>query len=872
MNTPPKFLLWLLEMLSPANRPDLTGDFLELYEERLNMLGRRQANWRFARDIITVIPFKFIVKQSYQPAANMFTTNLKIARRNLVKNKLYSFINVAGLSVSLAACILITLFVRDELSYDKHFMGGDRVYRVAGNYYQSGQLNQNAATTFMMLPMLEGNVAGVDLIARFRPRWETIQLDADHQFTESTVLYADSTFFDVFPVPFLVGDPTTSLDDPSSVVIDKQTAVKYFGTENAMGKFIQLQDKLFKVSGVMENLSVNTHFTASIVFPISGVKQWFDPWVTTNPSGYNFYTYIKGGPDFDPVKAEPEINKIFAKHWPENDPPTFFLQPLTSIHLESNLKGEVGVNGRKTTVYVFAGTALIILLLACINYINLSIAGSLQRFKEVGMKRVLGSTTGAQVSQFQTESFMITITGAVFAILISALAMPFFNNVSGKVLALNVSDWQLGIGVLGVVVFLGIFAGLFPPIMLLRMKTSAMLSGAVSLRRANPPLRNVLIIFQFSIAIALITSTMIIVSQMNFIRNKDLGMVRENVVILPMQFDNEAPEKVAAWFETSRSEFLRSGSVLGVAASTVKITNQVGGWRPYSVPWQKDDVTVPTTNVSHDFFETMGVTFVAGRNFSREFPSDATEAYIINESAAQYLRMENPVGSRLEGASFTGKEWFSKKATVIGVVKDVQFGTLHRPAQPIVFNLGSKIADPLSWIEVRIKRDDIPETMAHLENVWHKIAPDKPFQFEFLDQSIAESYEAERRFLKLFITFSTLSIMIGCLGLFGLTAFMTRRRTKEIGIRKIVGASTPRLIGLVSRDFLILVLISNAIGWPFAYFLMQNWLQNFAYRTTMSPWLFVVTGIGAVIIAFAAILFHALQASRANPVNALKHE
>ncbi|HWA32781.1 MAG TPA: ABC transporter permease [Cyclobacteriaceae bacterium] len=873
MSAPPKILSWLLDRLTPKSRQDLKGDFLELYEVRKTTRGRLHADGKLLRDLITIIPFRFIVKQQHRPPAYMFSTNLKIARRTLLKNKLNSVLNLTGLSVSIAACILIALFVRDELSYDKHFADHERIFRIAGNYRHGGpSISQNAATTYMLLPMLEGNLPGVDLITRIEPRWEIIRLDKDHEFRESHVLYADSTFFDMFTIPLVSGNVETALDDPSSVVIDKSTAQKYFGGETAIGKFIELNDKVFKVSAVMENIPANTHFQANIIFPISGVKQWYDPWVSQNPSGVSLYTYIKAGHGFNANSVTAGIDTIFAKHWPETQPPTFFLQPIDSIHLESNITAEIGVNGSKTTVYVFAATALIILILACINYINLSIASALQRFKEVGMKRILGSTSRSQVFQFQIESFMIAGAGAILAIIIAALTIPFFNHVSGKSLGISLGDWQIASGLLTLIFLLGAVAGTFPAFMLLRLKTASMLDGKVPVKGSRSPFRNGLIVFQFSISIALITSTLIIVSQMNFIRDKDLGMTKENIVIIPIEREDEDPGKVAAWFETARTEFFRNASILDVAASTVKVTNPVAGWRPYQVTWQKDYVTVPTTNVSADFFDAMGVTFVAGRNFSRKFPSDARGAYIINESAAQFLKLDNAVGASLDGATFTGKDWFEKHAKIVGVVKDIQFGSLHQPAQPLVFNLASEITDPLRWIEVRIASRDIGATMTFLESVWQKISPEKTFQYEFMDQSLALNYEAEQRLLQLFVAFSILSIVIGCLGLFGLTAFMTRRRTKEIGIRKVVGASIPRLLGLLSKDFLALVVISNLIGWPAAYFFMSKWLQDFAYKTEISIWQFIITGGAALTIAFAAILFHALQASRANPVNALKYE
>jgi putative ABC transport system permease protein len=870
MTTPPKFLLWLLERLYPSNRPDLKGDFLELYQDRVEAIGRTKANWRFVHDIITVIPFKLIVKQSYQPPINMFSTNLKIARRNLVKNKLYSIINVTGLSVSLAACILIALFVQDELSYDKHFPDFGNIYRITGNYDHGGPERVLAApTTFMLLPAMSGNLKNVEYVTRADFRWETIKVVRDKeekQFLEPHIIYADSTFFEVFALPFISGDPGSVLDDPSSVVIDRQTAYKYFDTENVLGKQIQLHDKMFTVSGIFHDMPSNSHFNGNIIFPIEGIKQWYQDWVTTNPTGTSVYTYLKGNEYLDVAETESTIDYI-TKKWSSKSP-EYFLQPLKSIHLGSHLAGEIGENGSEITVYLFSTIALIILILACINFINLSTAGSLQRVKEVGMKRVLGSTATMQVTQFQVESFLVVMIAVFIAVAISALSLPFFNAVSGKFMEPKVLGDPLVLsGIFLIAMTIGIVSGAFPAFTLLRHKTMSMLSGSVSFKNARSAFRNSLIVFQFAVTVALITSTLVVISQLNFIQTKDLGMNPHQVVMIPLETD-----AVSHKYEQLRTEMLRSSLIQNVSASTYKLTYGVGGWRPYEVNWQKEPLNIPTACVSVDFFETMGINFLHGRGYSREFPADATESFVINESAAKFLKLDDPVGAPLAGATFTGSEWFEKKGKIIGVFKDVNFGSLHAPPGPLVLNLGSNTTESFGWIEVKIAGSDVMGAMATIENLWKKLVPDAPFQFEFMEDGLQNNYVSERRFLKVFLAFSVLSIIIGCLGLFGLTAFMSKRRTKEIGIRKVVGASTGRLVGLLSKDFLTLVLISNIIGWPAAYYLMTSWLQNFAYRIQLSPWFFVLTGIAALIIAFAAVLYHALQASRANPVKALKYE
>ncbi len=699
-------------------------------------------------------------------------------------------------------------------------------------------------------------------------QYEMITINGKDKYMQDYIVYADSTFFDIFSLPFVTGDPATALDDPSSLVLDQSTGEKYFGREDPMGKSVELNGKLFKVSGVMKPFPPNSHFTCKIIFPMSGVVQWFPDWVLHNYSGTNMYTYFKAGKDLNRSEAEGAINELVKKQWGQDKHPTLFLQQVTSIHLKSNLnKGEIEANGSETTVYIFSTAALIILILACINYINLSMAGSLQRIKEVSMKRIFGSTTRMQLAQFQTESLLVVCISAVLAVIIAILAMPFFNLVSGKSLEINLlSNLGIGLGLAGLIVIIGLIAGSFPALTLLKMGTVSVLSGKLSLK-SKSYFRSFLITFQFTISIAFIASTLIVIEQIRFIRNKDLGVDPEHLVMIPFQ-----SQDIADKYEVMKDEMKRNASVLAVSATSNKVTHGIAGWRPYKIEGEKDQITIPSLAVSYDFFESMGASMSDGRSFSKDFPSDLKKSYIINESAAKFLKREKPVGSRLFGYTFTGSKWFEKDATIIGVVKDSHFASLHSAVGPMVFSLVSESTEGYLWMQVRIANGRPRETIQFLEGVWKKMAPDLPFQFEFMDDEIQKNYTAEDRFLKIFVSFSLLSILLGGLGLFGLTAFMTKRRTKEIGIRKVVGASTTRLIQVLSIDFIKLVLIANLIGWPVAYYFMEKWLQNFAYHTSISVWIFLLTGVGAVTIALLAILHHSLKVSLANPVKALKYE
>lgn len=868
---PPKILLWMLERWSPESRPDLRGDFLELYEYRVTEKGRSYANRKLFRDILSIVPLNFIIEEKRHKPVAMFSTNLKIARRNLIKNKMYTTINIVGLSVSLAICILITLFVRDELSFDKHFEGADKVYRIAGSYSQGGADRVlSAQTTYLLKPLIENDVEGLESITRADFSWSAITV-GDKKYYDQRILGVDSTFFDVFPTSFIEGDVHTALDLPENVVIDKITAVKYFGSADALGKMIEFNEKQFQVTGVFESFPQNTHFEAHLVFPISGVKQWYADWILHNASGTSLYTYIRTKGNFSIAGFEAAVTKQIENRWGWKgaSAPKYFLQPLTSIHLRSNFPDETGENGSMITVYIFGATAIVILILACINYINLTTASSFQRGKEVGMKKVLGSTTRMQLSQFQTESFAVATIALVFSLIMAKLAIPIFNQLSGKTLDLNpFTDPLIGGGLLAILILIALFAGAAPAMVLLRTSTIGMLTDKLALRSGKSYLRSGLIVFQFSISITLIACTLIVMDQISFIRNSDLGIDPESVILVPLRTDG-----IPVNYELMKNELARDPSVISVSASSNKTTERVGNWRQYKTdPSQKEEMNCPSTVVSYDFFETMKATMLEGRTFQQEHSTDQLNAYVLNESAVKFLGLTDPVGKNLLGTTFTGSQWFRRNATIVGVVKDFHYASLHDKVQPIVFYLKSEQTEDLMWMEIRISSENMPKTMNAIEEVWKTVASDRPFHFEFMDEAVAAHYQAEDRFLKIFTTFSILSIMLGGLGLFGLTAFMAKRRTKEIGIRRVMGANVTTLIRLMSADFLQLVLVANIIGWPVAYYFMNRWMSNFAYRAPISWFVFIGTAIAVLVIAFLCVLYHSLKVSRTNPVKSLRSE
>lgn len=798
----------------------------------------------------------------------MLKNYFKIALRNLLKNKLYSSINIAGLSVGLAACVLIVLFVRHELSYDKHFKDADSIYRLTGAYNQGGDAKTySVTTTYPLLPILASNFPEMEVAARFDNMSTSIER-GDQSIFQEDILLVDSTFFDLFSFELVSGQLQGVLNDPQSIVLSEAAVERHFGEEEPINQLLTILEVDFKVAAVVKDLPTNTHFEAEMFIPNATAINWYGNWVTELFTGTSHYSYFKLEKGVDPTDLESRINTFLNDTYKSDTPYEYYIQSLQSIHLDSDLTGEIGVNGNRTTVLIFIATAMVILLLACINYINLSIAASFQRGMEVGLKKVFGARPLAQVLQFQAESIIIALISCIAAVIFVEMALPQFNNLTGGDFDFRIQDdLALGLSIFTVAVIIGAIAGSFPALFLLKMKTVTVLrNSALTSGGGKFNLRNGLVVFQFFIAVVLIASTLIILNQIKFLRNADLGIDTEQVVVIPL------PGSVSQDYDLIREELLRNPSVMNVSASNNHPAIRVGNWRGYRTDGAESSISAPTVVISHDFFETLGAEIIDGRSFDRGFETDYMEAYVLNEAAVDFFKLDDPVGKKLGGMAFTGSEWSTKDARVIGVVKDFHFASLHNEIRPTVFSLSSIATTRLNYMSVRVSPEGISETLASLESTWSQMAVDVPFNFSFLDEDINDHYQAEDQFLSVFASFSFLSIVIGCLGLFGLTAFMMKRRTKEIGIRKVLGAGVFGLVNTLSIDFLKLVLIANLLGWPLAYFLMDKWLQNFAYSNGISYQVFLTTGLGAVIIAFISVAFHAIKTASMNPVNSIRYE
>ena len=873
MSRPSKFIRNIIRICSPKDRPDIPGDMEEMFRERLEKKGQLLTHLTILWDCLSIVRLTILSRKRKKGLKTqiIMKTNFKIAGRILLKQKIYTSINAIGLAVGLTVCFFILLFVKNETIYYHHFKHHNKIYRITGEYNQGGDSRvHSASSTFLLKPFIEKNIE-TGTITRIKFRNALVKISRNRSFMEDQIIEADSTFFKVFTFRFIAGSPENALTDPDKAILTRSTAKKFFPDRDPLGKSIEMAGKNFIVSHIIEDIPTNTHFQGDLIIPIHGIQDLYPQWVKKNPSGTSHYTYLKTSAEKHPDYFAESLNEFIAGIWDfDSDPPVYSIQSITDIHLHSDLQDEIQKNGDILTVYIFLSAAIGILLLALINYINLSMAGSFGRLREVGIKKVLGASRSNQVFQFQSESILTGLLGSFLAVAFVHFGLPYFLGLTGisidRGLLLYINVFLV---FFGVTVLVSLLTGSFPALFLLKIPVITSLRGSYlqSTDRSGFTVRNGLVLFQFFLAAILIFATLVIQQQIHFIQNKDLGLDSKNVIVVPFQ-----GETMRKQYDVFKKELLKEPHILNVTASNNKVTNRVSHWRGYQVGNTDEKTSSPTVIVGHDFFETMGIDLVKGRSFSMEFPSDISEAYVINESAARFFDLDEPVGTPLKGMAFTGSKWSEKKARIIGVVEDFHFASLHDEIKPTVFSLSSEITTPLNWIEIKLSKNNLKSALMAVDKTWNKFSQDTPFYYEFMSDEISKAYRKDDRFLKVVSTFSFLTIFIGCIGLFGLTAFMLKKRKKEIGIRKILGARSHNLFALLSRQFIFLVVLANLLGWPIAVWLSTSWLQNFAYRIEIPIWIYFYTVIGSVCIAILSILYHVVRVSTDNPVKSIRVE
>ncbi|MTI33588.1 ABC transporter permease [Xanthovirga aplysinae] len=799
----------------------------------------------------------------------MILNHLKFAWRNTWKNKIYSLIKIIVLSIGLASCLLISLFVWDELGYDKHLQNADNIYRISGQYSTGGnQPTASAMTSYLIKENIASNFASIKTVCRidFSFSGSHIRQEKQH-FWEPGLVVVDSSFFQIFVHAFIQGDQNV-LNQPEAAVITEKIAQKYFGDTNPMGREIEIRDKKFYIAGIVRTLPENTHYKADIYLPMHGVMSWYPKWVSTNISGYGMYTYVQSHKNLNKTSFEEGLNNLIADVWPGKSPPKYFLQSLKSIHLHSNIADEIRNNGSIKLIYIFCASAFIMLLLACINYVNLSIVDAFKRGTETGIKKVYGASKAIIIGQFQVESFILVFFSAIVSIFVVNLFIPYFNQLTLKSIDFNLlQNLPLIGGLLIISLFISIITGSFPAVFLFKIPVSKTVTKkTLNVGNGKFTLKNMLVTTQFAISVTLIVCTLTILNQLRFLMNKDIGVNPKQIVMVPFQTLEKGE------YESMKEELLENSLINNVSASSNKVTNRIGSWRGYKIEGKEEWVDCPTIIVSHDFFKTMDAKILSGRDFQHDILSDEREAYIINESAVKLFDLQQPTGKSISGATFSGSRWSRKDAKIIGVVNDFNFESLHKEVKPLIFSLSSKKTSPLNWMEIRVTPDHMSEALSSIKTIWDKFSPDRPFRYELMEDELQKHYNKEVTVLKIISTFSIVSIVIACLGLFGTTAFIIKGRTKEIGIRKVLGANLNGIVILLSKDYMQLIILANIVGWLLGYFYMKDWLQNFAYRAPFSWEIYIITGIGVLAISLISIISNALITANRNPVKSLRQE
>lgn len=817
----------------------------------------------------------------------MFGHNIKLVLRSLGKNKVFSFINVLGLSIGLACCMLVTLYIVHETSYDSYHKNGGRIYQIATGFSDEGAEHKSATTSAPLGRMLQQEYPEVQSSARllglFNDDKTLLQVKSDgggyHSIYETKGFLADSNFFQILTFHFTEGDPKTALSEPNSVVINEDIAQKLFGNGPALDKLVRISsstngDSTFRVTGVFARPPGPSHLDARFFMSFRG---GYMDGMASNPddlaNNNMFYTYLllKSGPD---AKAlEQKLPGFVQRHLGEQlkktgKGRTYLLTSLPDIYLSGANEHAIS-SGSRTSLFILGSIALLTLLIACINFMNLSTAASAKKAAEVGVRKVLGAERTALIRRFLGESLALSCIALLFALAFMLFLLPVFERVSGKTLVITAQQKITLAGVFFLLTLVtGLLSGSYPAFYLSSFKPIKVLKGRFSNTLAAVSLRKGLVVFQFIISIVLIVSSLVIADQMKYMRQKDLGFEKDQQIIVPLR--TGAAKNNASAFKTEMAGNTSVASI-GSAMAYPGIFHPQD-WLMYSQGQSLNNSKSVFINlVDESFLQTAGVRLLAGRLFSNEFPSDTLHSFVVNEETVKQFGFGSPADAVGKWMAF---DWQGEQQrfTIVGVVKNFHFRDLHESIAPFAFRFYNGTDAGFNYMVAHIRAGNTKPALASLQTTWKKLNPNEPFEYSFLDQDFQKNYEADSRRAGLINYFTVVAILICCLGLFGLATFTAEQRVKEIGIRKVLGASTAGLVALLSKDFLRLVLIAIVVASPLAWWAMNKWLQNFAYQTSMGWGVFALTGTVALLIAFATVSFQALKAALANPVKNLRTE
>jgi putative ABC transport system permease protein len=794
----------------------------------------------------------------------MFKNYLKIAFRVFKKEKLYSLINISGLSLGLMCCLIIVLFVKDELSYDSFHKEGDSIYRLSSAYLRAGKWEPYATNAWKTAELLEANFPEIEQLVKIGPNAEIVTYE-DKRILEKEMAFVDANFFDVFSFTLISGNQDDVLKEPNKVVISESIANKYFGEEDPIGKILEMTDGEYKlqVSGVMKDMPSNSHFHFDFLISGQTSKQVNPEAMFSGVTWDSQWVYLKISNDSNPESIMSQFPDFINTHMSKTSMLTsenfqLALQPLSDIHLESDIGNELEANGSMNHIYIFSIIAIFILVIACINYMNLTTARSIRRAAEVGMRKVLGAKKLGLIGQFLTESFIMTFGAILLAFGLTFLLLPYFNTLAEKEMVLTTlfSPKWLGI-ILASSIIIGFLSGSYPAFVLSSFKPLNALKGNNRTGTSGIKLRKILVVFQFGISIGLIAATSIVFEQIDFLKNKELGFDEELLISIPLQSMDRNQ------VESFKNQLLANNDIIKAGGSNMRMP----GWISESTYYKAQDVQVDEDapksmkliGIDHDFIKTTEVDIISGHDFSKVNASN-NRSVVLNESAIEQLGWENPVGKWLE--------FYGRRYIVVGVVKDFHFESLFRKIPPTIFSL----TEQPNFIYAKVDGNKISESLKYMSAAYSKFVTNRDFSYSFVNEEIQSQYKSEEQFAKVFTIFTILAIFIACLGAFGLISFTIERKSKELSIRKVLGASIGNLSSLLIKEFVILLFIASLVAWPVTFYFIHKWIEGFIYRISVEPAVFLIATTIAMIIAIITIGFKVFKAALVNPIISLRKE
>jgi ABC-type antimicrobial peptide transport system permease subunit len=854
---PPRIGTWLLRRFIDRDMRDrVLGDFEEIYRSVVDKKGAISGALWYWIQVSKSIP-SFIRVMVYWRIA-MIRNYLLVTLRNIKRHWGYSLINIFGLAMGMTCCILIFMWVLDELSFDRFHENGNRIYRV-NKIWRKGVTAHYATTPAPLAEALKTDFPEIVDATRIRNIGPLLMANGERVFREPNGIFVDPVFFRMFSFPFIKGEPAAALSDPFSIILTERLSQKYFGHEDPIGKVIRINNRQdFTVRGIVANAPMNSHIQFDYIMTY-GLIPMIEPPTSYDWHNVLYYTYVLLEQNADSRHVNEKIADYLKKPIPESTS-TLYLQPLKRIHLHSShLRLTVSNSGRIQTVSLFSAMALFILIIACVNFMNLTTARSSQRAREVGMRKVVGARRFQLIGQFVGESVVLICIAFILAVLLIQILIPFFNTLSGKSIRLGtlIHHYFL-LGIFGIGLVTAVLSCGYPAMVLSSFQPVDVLRGGSQGTPKGYLFRRIMVVFQFFLTVTLIIGMIVVYRQLQFIQNREIGFDKDHLVILPIS------DEIRERYDIFKKELSEIPAVINVSGS---VSAPTWGYdnTTLSVDWpgkrSDQEILMHGVGVDYDFFRTFKMDIIDGRTFSRAFSTD-TVNFILNESAVQAIGFKDPVG-----------QWFrfgEKEGTIVGIVKDYHYRSLHVPIQPLFMRIYAP-----RWIQflfIRMDSRDIPGTVKIIEETWKGVSPNTPFQFTFVNDLLNSMYQTEQRIGVLFRYFTALAIVIACLGLFGLASFVAEQRTKEIGIRKVLGASSSGIVLMLSKEFGKWIIMANIIAWPVGYFVMNLLLQNYAYKIRIGFDIMLLSGLIALLVAMISVSYQSMRAASANPVNSLRYE